>query len=290
MTEFIHGMHRCEFRVVNRCCFSASTATSTCQRCPLLGDELADAALCELEHGLQIPHAKGMALGRALHLEEGAGLVHHHVHVGLGIRVLGVVEVQHRYTLVNADRHGGDLTIYGILGDEPLLLHVTYRIDQGYITAGDGALTERRCIHHRTQRTADEPLYLHGAPTLPALRGLALRALTRRARQHAVFNNDPATAVAFDPARHAVFDARGAQHARVAEFDEHRAFCMFGVVAGEFDDAKFAGLSAAGSHEGSSSVLRKERHYSLLPRRAANRAFFKCRGTGYYDGHVSLPR
>ena len=40
------------------------------------------------------------ALGGALHLDEAPGAGHHHVHVGVAGRVLGVVEVEHRRALV----------------------------------------------------------------------------------------------------------------------------------------------------------------------------------------------
>ena len=53
-------------------------------------------------------------------------------------------------------------------------------------------------------------------------------ARVRRARQHAVLGGHPALALAAQECRHAFFDAGRAQHARVAELDEHRAF---GVLA-----------------------------------------------------------
>ena len=58
------------------------------------------------------------ALGRPLQLDEAAGAGHHHVHVGVAARVLGVVEVEHRHALVQADRHRGDEVANRRLGEE----------------------------------------------------------------------------------------------------------------------------------------------------------------------------
>src|SRR3569623_80945 len=279
-------------------------AQSPRQRGALLGDELADAALREFEHGLQFFHAEGVALGRALHLDEGAGLVHYHVHVGFGVGIFGVIEVEHRHTLVDADRHRRHLAVNGVFIDDAALLHVAHGVNQRDVAArdgrgagaavgledvaidGDGALAQRRRIHHGPQRAADQALDFHGAAALLALRGLALGALAGGARQHAVFGGDPAAAVAFDPARHAVFDAGGAQHPSVAEFDEHRSFGVFGVVTGKFDDTKIAGLSAAGTHWNSFNVLPgRSGIIACLPHgRAIARAVSQSGGTEYYGG------
>ena len=58
----------------------------------------------EIEHGIQFTPAEGMPFRRSLHLNEGACLIHHHVHVGFGIAILAIVEIQHRHSL--ADSHG----------------------------------------------------------------------------------------------------------------------------------------------------------------------------------------
>ena len=69
------------------------------------------------------------------------------------------------------------------------------------------------------------------AAALPAARGFAVRAGVGGARQHAVFGGDPAFALAAQERRHAFLDAGGAQHAGVAEADQHRAFGVAGVAA-----------------------------------------------------------
>ena len=57
-----------------------------------------------VEQLVQPRAAEGEALGGALHLHELAGAGHHHVHVDLGRGVLGVVQVEQRLTVHDADR------------------------------------------------------------------------------------------------------------------------------------------------------------------------------------------
>ena len=92
----------------------------------------------------------------------------------------------------------------------------------------DGPLPERREVDHRAQRASDQALDLLRAPGLLAARRLALGARVGRARQHAVLGGHPAAAAVLQERRHALLDARGAQHAGIAELDQHRAF---GVLA-----------------------------------------------------------
>ena len=96
----------------------------------------------------------------------------------------------------------------------------------------DRALAERAQIDDGAQRAADEPLDLLRAPALLALGGFARGARVRGARQHAVLGGDPALALAAQERRHAFLDAGGAQHARIAELDQHRAFGVLRVSDG----------------------------------------------------------
>ena len=72
-------------------------------------------------------------------------------------------------------------------------------------------------------------------------------ARVRGARQHAVFGGDPALALAAQERRHAFFDRGGAQHARVAELDQHRAFGVLRESTGESHGAQLIGCAAAGT-------------------------------------------
>ena len=86
---------------------------------------------------------------------------------------------------------------------------------------GDGVLAERLHVDDGTQAAANEALDLHGA-TL-AVGVLALAALAGRRRQHGVFRGHPAGLSSLSPARHALLDSGGAQHARVTELGQTRA-------------------------------------------------------------------
>ena len=86
------------------------------------------------------------------------------------------------------------------------------------------ALAELLEPHHGAHRSADQPLNLHRPAADLARRRLARGARGGGARQHAVFGGDPALAGAAQERRHAILDAGRADHAGVADLDEHRAF------------------------------------------------------------------
>ena len=69
----------------------------------------------------------------------------------------------------------------------------------------------------------------------------------RGARQHAVFGGDPALVLAAQESGNAFFDAGGAQHARVAELDQHRAFGVLRELTRESHGAQLIGCAAAGT-------------------------------------------
>ena len=234
-----------------------------------------DARGGEREQRIELVAAERVALGRALDLDEGGAVLHHHVHVGLGLRVLDVVEVEHRRAAADADRHGRHLPVQRRGGERAARDERGAGVGERDIAAGDrrgaraavglqhvaverdGAFAERGHVHHRTQAAADEPLDLLRPPGLLAFGGLARRAAVRGARQHAVLGGDPALTAAAQEARHAVLDARGAQHARVAERHQHRAFRVAGVAALEADGTeRICGTAArSGEHAGEASGL-----------------------------------
>src|SRR5258705_13942416 len=69
--------------------------------------QLADSGDRKIEQRVELVAPEGMALGRALHFNERAAVVHHHVHVGLRLGILAVVQIQHRLAPHDADRYGG---------------------------------------------------------------------------------------------------------------------------------------------------------------------------------------
>ena len=88
----------------------------------------------------------------------------------------------------------------------------------------DRALAEPLELHHRAERSADEPLnFLRAAADL-ALRRFARRPRRGRARQHAVFGRHPALARVAQKWRNAILDRRGADHFRAARLDQHGSF------------------------------------------------------------------
>src|SRR5207237_10164329 len=70
----------------------------------LRGDDLADARLGKTEQRVELAPREGHSFGGALHLDEPAVAGHHHVHVDLGAYVLGILEVEHRRAVYDADR------------------------------------------------------------------------------------------------------------------------------------------------------------------------------------------
>jgi hypothetical protein len=113
----------------------------------------------------------------------------------------------------------------------------------------DRALAEEREVEHAAQRPADQALDLLRAAALLAARRFAVAAGVGGARQHAVLGGDPALAAAALVRRHLVLDRGGAQHAGVAEGDEHRALGVAGEAALDGNGAKLVGAATLGALE-----------------------------------------
>src|SRR3712207_3965324 len=87
-----------------------------------------------------------------------------------------------------------------------------------------------------------------GDPTAdPALDRLAVAAGVGGPRQHRVLGGHPAQPRPLAPSRHALGDARGAQHAGAAELDEHRALGVVEPVAGDRHGGGLVGRAAGGA-------------------------------------------
>ena len=102
--------------------------------------------------------------------------------------------------------------------------------------------------HHRAQRAADQPLNLLRAAADLARGGFALRARVGGARQHAVLGRHPALARAAQKRRHAILDARRADHARAADLDQHRAFGVDVDAGRQLKRTQLVGLTEVCSH------------------------------------------
>src|SRR5690606_13901096 len=206
-------------------------------------DQAGDALFGQGGHGIQLAAAERVALGGALQLDEAAAVVHHHVHVGVAVAVLGVIQVQDRHATVGADRHRDHGADHGRAPAALLDLAAAYqqfdRVHQRHVGAGDGggagtaigldqvaiqgdgAFAQRLAVDARAQAAADQALDIEGAATRLATGRLAVAAGVRGARQHAVLGGYPALALATQPRPDAVLDAGGAQHPGVAEADQH---------------------------------------------------------------------
>src|SRR3984957_3383178 len=151
-----------------------------------------------------------VALCSALYFDEGAAVIHDDVHIGLGLRVFGVVEIERTGACDDADRYGGHLSVQGTRGDGTPAHESLARLRQRHVGARDrrgaraairlqhiaiernGSFTERLQIHNRAQRASDEALNLLSPAALLAARRLARTSRMSGARQHAVFSRYPA--------------------------------------------------------------------------------------------------
>src|SRR5699024_1252982 len=100
---------------------------------------------------------------------------------------------------------------------------------------------------HRAQGAADQTGDLVGAAPDPALDALAGRAGVGRAGEHRVLRGDPAGARTLLPARHALGEGGGAQHAGAAELDQHAALGVVAPVPGEAHLAQLLGRATVGT-------------------------------------------
>lgn len=238
------------------------------QRGLLRGHELFDTSASEVQQRIQFAALEGMAFGRTLNLNKAAGVVHHDIHVGFGGRIFGVVEVQHWRAAANADRNRRHVTVNRVALEQLAGEQAVDRINQGDIGARDRgragaaiglndiavqrdlALAQRFEIDHGAQAAADQPLDFLGSAGLLATGRLAAHSVVRRARQHAVFGRDPAAILVAQPGRHTFINRGRAEHAGIAKANQHRAFGVFGEMAGEGDLTQLVGCAATGALKG----------------------------------------
>ena len=229
-------------------------------------DQLADAFAGEVEQREKLLLAERRLFRGGLHFDDVAGAGHDEIGVGLGLGILGVVEIEHRGVVEHAAGDRRDMVAQRVGLDHLAGPHPGEAIVQRHPGAGDrggaGAavgldhvavdgdlpLAERRQIDHRAKAAPDQALDFDGAAALLAGGGLAARAFMGGARQHAVFGGDPAARLALEPGRQPVFERRGHQHVGVAELHEAGALGVFHHAALERYGAQLVGLSAARPH------------------------------------------
>ena len=188
------------------------------------------------------------------------------ISIGIGARILVVVEVEHRNSTGDPAAYRRDLAGKRILGDQPLRHQLVDRDPQRHPGARDGGgagaavgldhvaierdlpLTQLPEIADRAQGPADKPLNFLCPPALLALGGFTRAAGVRGAREHRIFRRYPAFALAAQPRRQAFLDRGGADHLGVAKADQHRPFGVLGIVRFKADSAHLVGRAAGRSH------------------------------------------
>ena len=91
----------------------------------------------------------------------------------------------------------------------------------------DGALPQHLEIHHRPQRTADQPLdFMRPSANAPTRR-LAWAPRSRGPWQHRILCGQPTLAAVTAKWRYTLFNARRTDHFRIPNLDENRAFGVF---------------------------------------------------------------
>src|SRR5579884_743127 len=196
-------------------------------------------------------------LRRRLHLDEPAVAGHDDVHVGLRRRVLGVVEVEERRAVDDADGDRGDRVAERFREAEALERSTAGDVGAADRRAARAAVgledvaveperprAERLEIDDRANRTADQPLDLDGAPSLLPARGLPLGPVAGRGGQERVLGGQPAAPGAVEPARHALLHRRRAEHLRLPLRPENGSVRLLEVVDLHVERSQVVGAPA----------------------------------------------
>src|SRR5262245_1722974 len=185
----------------------------------LQADELFDALARKRKQRSELIFAERDFFGSRLDLHNVAGARHHEVRVGVGFRILGIVEIEHGDALTYATGDGSDVVAQDVRLDHVTRFHPIETVGQRDPRSGDRcgpsaavglyhvaierylSLSECRQINHRTQATTDQTLNFHRAATLLACTRLAARALGGGAWQHAIFGRHPTAPLTLEPGR-----------------------------------------------------------------------------------------
>src|SRR5271165_5967338 len=227
----------------------------------------------EPEHLAEQRVVERRTLGGCLDFDDPAGAGQHEVRVGLRLRILGVVQIEHRSAGNDAAGDRRDTVAQWQPGQHSDLRQSLKRLVEGDIAAGhrggagtaiglqyvavdaDLALAQQREIGDRAQAAPDQPLNLLRASALPPARRLAVGARRRRTRQHPVLRRDPPLAGVAQKRRHALLDRGGAKHMGIAELCKAGAFGVFGDTRFENDRTQRIGGASRGPHDAIRSKL-----------------------------------
>src|SRR5438552_19074531 len=103
----------------------------------------------------------------------------------------------------------------------------------------------------------------------PTFCDFAWRSRQRGARQHGVLARNPSLAAVAKKRRHSFFDRSCTDHARIAQFDEHRAFSRIDVV----------GNDAYRAHLVRSAIIGAIVHRQILSAKTCKQSAFTWRKT-----------
>ena len=182
------------------------------EKCPLGGEEFADARFGVVHHFQHLCARKGLAFGSGLDFDKAAIFGHDDVHVDFGLRVFFVSQIEEDFIVDDADAGGGDKLAQRRLLERARFDQAIQREGERGAGAGDGrgasaavglqyvtvedhcAFAEGLHVDHGTQRAADKPLDLMSAAGDLAALGLARSPGEGGSGKHAVFGCDPSAA------------------------------------------------------------------------------------------------
>ncbi len=222
----------------------------------LRGEELVEAAFCEIEQGIELGAGVTALFRGGLGLDEAAIGGHDDVHIDFRLGVLFVTEVEECGALDDANGGGGDK-----LGERSGFKRAGF--DESIEGKGegdggsgdgcgagaavgledvavedDGAFAESFHVNDGAQAAADEALDLVGAAADLAALAFPRSAGDCGAGQHGVLGGDPATTGVAQPGRDAGLDGGVAENAGVAERDEDGALGGAHVIRSEGEGTK----------------------------------------------------
>ena len=208
----------------------------------LQGDEPLDAAARQRQHPDELVLGERRALRRALDLDQPARAGDDKIRVGLGVGVLGVVEIDHGFAADDAAGNGRDMILErAVAQDRALTIHcrqsrsatqppviAAVRVPPSACRTSQSTMICRsprraRSTTARSERPIRRWISWVRPESLPRRRSRRVR-VERGARQHRIFGRHPALARAAQPRRRLVLERGRAQDMRVAEPDEAGAF------------------------------------------------------------------
>ena len=230
------GVVGCNHRPSARVSFRSDHVT---HRHFLQAHELLDALARERQQSRELVFAERGLFGGCLDFDDVAVAGHDEIGIGVGFGILGIIEIEHRRAFIDAAGYGGDVVAqdFAALIMSRAFIQVRQSASathapvmeavrvppSAWITSQsmrDLALAKRgRSMTDRRLRPIKRWISTVRPPCLPAVASRRVRS-ERCARQHPVLGCDPAAALALEPWRQPLFEARGHQHVGVAEFHE----------------------------------------------------------------------